>query len=182
MADRKKDSNFIALEAIYAALKDLDNDARKKVLSSALALLGAEGVPSVSGPPPRQSGPQPTASQSRPVSLLELMNEKNPGTNPQRIVLFAYYREKHEGISRFSRDDLKPYFAKAKLTPAANYDRDFGEAVRKAWIHEDGSESYLTTKGIEVVETAFEGERKYSKGAKSKLKKKKQSVARKKQI
>jgi hypothetical protein len=87
-----------------------------------------------------------------------------------------------EGQPRFGRDDLKPYFAKAKITPAANYDRDFVEAVRKGWIHEEGSESYLTTKGIEAIESDFEGERKYVKGRKlSKNRKPKRSQAKQKQ-
>jgi hypothetical protein len=105
-----------------------------------------------------------TRSQARPLSINELVQEKSPsGTNAQRIALFAYYRDKHEGISRFTRDDLKVYFAKAKEQPPRNYDRDFVEAVKKGWIHEDGADSYVTSKGIEAVESGFEGERKYKK-------------------
>jgi len=66
--------------------------------------------------------------------LVELITDKQPGTNAQRIALFAYYREKSEGMSRFGRDDLKGYFGKAKQPPSANYDRDFVEAVRKGII------------------------------------------------
>jgi hypothetical protein len=54
------------------------------------------------------------------------------------------------------------------VPPAGNYSRDFGEAVRAGWIHEDGSESYLTTKGIEAVEGSFGGERKHSTNKKKK--------------
>jgi hypothetical protein len=104
----------------------------------------------------------------RPIGLVELINEKRPGTNSQRIAVFAYYREKAEGSPRFSRADLETYFAKAKLPPAGNYARDFAESVRAGWIHEDGAESYLTTKGIEAIENGFEGERKYATGKKKK--------------
>jgi hypothetical protein len=86
------------------------------------------------------------------------MTEKQPGTNAQKIALFAYYREKYEGLSRFERSDLQPYFAKARLTPASNFDRDFVEAVKKGWIHEEKADSYLTTKGVEAVESGFEGQ------------------------
>jgi hypothetical protein len=164
MADKGRDRDIVALEAVYAALKDLDEAARKKVLSSVFALLGLEQAQGQPSPIHRIQGDQRhiPVSASRPVSLVELINNKKPGTSAQRIALFAYYREKSEGVSRFGRDDLELYFAKAKQTPAGNYDRDFVEAVRKGWIHEDGTDSYLTTKGVEAVESGFEGERKYS--------------------
>src|SRR5689334_20992378 len=151
----KRDPHVTSLEAVYAALKDLDPDTRRKVLSSVFALLNIEHTPSVppfSQPPFRIVDPGAPLS-SRPMGVVELVNEKKPGTNSQRIALFAYYREKSEALSRFARDDLRPYFAKAKQPPAGNYDRDFVEAVRKGWIHEDGADSYLTTKGVEVVES-----------------------------
>ena len=106
------------------------------------------------------------------------MNEKRPGTNAQRIAAFAYYRERTESNPRFSRADLELYFQKAKLAPAGNYGRDFAEAVRAGWIHEDGAESYLTTKGIEAVESGFEGERKHSTGKKKKSASKARKVKR----
>ena len=62
-----------------------------------------------------------------------------------------------EGLPRFSRVDLKVYFPRAKLPPDANYDRDFDQTVRHGWIHEDGDDSYLTTKGLETVEAGFGG-------------------------
>ena len=162
MAEKGRDPYIAALEAVYAALKDLDPPGRKKVLSSVFALLELEGEPNIERPT-RQIilEDRLLTSPSRPISLVELINEKKPGTSAQRIALFAYYREKSEGFSRFERDDLKPYFAKAKQPPATNYDRDFVEAVRKGWIHEDRSDSYLTTRGVEAVESGFEGERKY---------------------
>jgi hypothetical protein len=162
MAEKSRDPVIVAIEAVYAALKDMDADSRKKVLSSAFTLLGVEGPqlakPSVAQGANFQSSHVSVASgNARPMSLVELIQDKRPGTNAQCIAVFAYYRERYEGVSRFSRGDLKPYFAKAKLTPSANYDRDFGGAIKNAWIHEDGAESYLTTKGIEAVENGFEG-------------------------
>ncbi|GIK82403.1 MAG: hypothetical protein BroJett024_35080 [Alphaproteobacteria bacterium] len=177
MAEKTRDKTIAALEAVYAALKDLEHEDRKKVLSSAFVLLGVESsgfaAPSTTTQRTIASLPQTTAA--RPTSLVELVNEKKPGTNAQRIALFAYYREKVEGLTRFSRDDLRTYFAKARLTPAANFDRDFGDAVRKAWIHEDAADSYLTTRGVEAVEGGFEGERKSQKVRQAPAKKKKTS-------
>ena len=169
MAEKNRDPHIVALEAVHAALKDLDAPGRKKVLSSVFALLDVEALPQQQL---RQSGQSSVfdervspSTASRPLSLVELIQQKQPGTSAQRIALFAYYREKVEGFPRFSRDE-KPYFPKAKEPPAANYDRDFVEAVRKGWIHEDGLDSYLTSKGIEAIESGFEGERKYAKGRK----------------
>jgi hypothetical protein len=169
MAEKNRDPNIVAIEAVYAALKDLDAAVRNRVLSSALALLGVEAR-SVPGVQQTTSTSQVRESvqQLRPVGLVELMNEKGPGTNAQRIAVFAYYRDKAEGNPRFSRSDLEAYFSRARVPPAANYSRDFGEAVRAGWIHEDGTESYLTTKGVEAVESSFEGERKYTVSKKKK--------------
>lgn len=157
MADKSKDPKLEAIESIYEALKKLDDKDRRNVLASALALLGIEQANPVaqSAPSPIQRT-SPSAS-SKPISLVELYNEKEPSTNPEKIALFAYYREKSEGFPRFARDDLRAYFAKARLQPASNYDRDFVEAVKRGWIHEDGSDSYLTTKGVEAVESGYEG-------------------------
>ena len=98
-----------------------------------------------------------STSASRPLSPIELIQEKQPTTNAQKIALFAYYREKVEGLSRFSRDDLAGYFAKARQPPPGNFHRDFQVAVNLGWIYEDGDDSYLTTKGLEAVEAGFAG-------------------------
>lgn len=183
MAAKGRDPIIVAVEAIYAALKDLDEPDRAKALSSVYPLLelGRTPIPNPAAPQPVAEVRHSASVSLRPVSLTELINDKKPGTSAQRIALFAYYREKVEGQPRFGRDDPKPYFGTAKITPATNYDRDFVEAVRKGWIHEDGSDSYLTTKGVEAIETDFEGERKYLKARKPPTtRKKKASQAKRK--
>ncbi len=174
MPDKKRDPEIEALQSVHAALKPLSADERTRVLASVYALLGIHGPDMTPAPAPSpRSASSPSAqvpaadisarSQARPLSINELAKEKSPGTSAQRIALFAYYRDKHEGVSRFTRDDLKGYFAKAKEQPPRNYDRDFVEAVKKGWIHEEGADSYVTSKGIEAVESGFAGERKYTK-------------------
>jgi len=182
VAAKGRDPIIVAVEAIYAALKDLAEPDRAKALSSVYPLLeiGRAPIANPTAPQPVAGARHSATVSLRPVSLTELINNKKPGTSPQRIALFAYYREKVEGQPRFGRDDLKPYFATAKITPASNYDRDFVEAVRKGWIHEDGSDSYLTTKGVEAIETDFEGERKYVKARKPSTSRKKTSQAKRK--
>lgn len=165
MPTTKKDPEISALEAVHAALKPLKPEARRKVLASVFELLQISGSLPIArarepltSTPQSHAGPVVSVSTARPTSLVELVNEKRPGTNAQRLALFAYYREKSEGSSRFSRDDLRPYFAKARIAPPGNFDRDFNDAVKKGWIHEDKDESYLTSKGLESVEAGFAAE------------------------
>jgi hypothetical protein len=151
-----------AVDAIYQALSPLDPDTRTRVLASAMSLLGMAAPFGVAPAPGRAApgipAPSPgSAGAERPLTVVELMQQKAPVTNPQKIALFAYYREKVEGVSRFSKNDLKAYFGRAREVPPGNYDRDFREAVKLGWIHDDGDDSYLTSKGLEVVEAGFAG-------------------------
>lgn len=163
MAPEKRDKKVVAVEAVHAALKGLNAQERQRVLASIYALLemspsvaptkepeAAEGVPvspTISGPP----------TSARPVAIRELIQDKKPRTHPQFITLFAYFRERHEGRATFSRADLARYYAASRENPPANYDRDFVEAVKKGWIHEDADKSYITSKGIEAIESGFAG-------------------------
>ncbi len=183
-----KDPKIEAVEAVYTAIKSLDSQARSEVISSVFALLGMGATTPVSQTPagqvqpvlsPTPEAPTPTP-RARPKGLTEAINERQPGTNAQRIALFAYWREKHEGIPRFAREDLESYFGKAHLSPPRNYDRDFTKAVDRGWIHEDGAESYITSKGIEVVEANFEGERSYEGRTRKPMKKKQKKPVQKK--
>ncbi len=159
-----KDPVLAAVEAVHAALSDLDAEQRSKVISSVAAILDIANLPLASKARVEDTGGGSTRPpSSRPLSLIELMQEKSPKTNQQRIVLFAYYREKHEGKPRFARADLESYFPKARELPPANYDRDFSKTLKEGWIHEDGDESYVTSKGIEIVESGFAAQRAYSR-------------------
>ncbi|MCX6168126.1 MAG: hypothetical protein NTX65_02215 [Ignavibacteriales bacterium] len=165
----KKDSDKSIVDAsrkVYEALELFDEQEKKRIISSVLSLFGMEkdvlNSP-INTAPVTTSGNISIRSQSvgsdRPLSPLELIQQKKPSTNMQRLAVFAYYREKHEGISRFSRNDLRPYFAKAKLNQPKNFDRDFSDTIKLGYIYEDGSESYLTSKGLESVETGFNSSR-----------------------
>jgi hypothetical protein len=153
-----------AVQQVYSALEPFDDQARRRIVESAASLLGMRlGV--ITGEVSRKVSPavhsalEPLAESpsTRPVSPVELIQQKQPTTNAQKIALFAYYREKVEGLARFSRGDLETYFAKAKQPPPGNYGRDFQQAVSLGWIYEDGADSYLTTKGLEAVEAGFGG-------------------------
>ena len=177
-----------AVQAVFAALEPLDDATRGRVLTSVTALLGmtpaAPPAPSIvahAQEEPRGSSAVRPINVDRPKSLVELIQDKGPGTNVEKIALFAYYRERVEGLPRFARGDLKQYFAVAKEKPAANYDRDFANAVKAGWIHEDGSDSYLTSRGLEAVESGFPGGAPESrKTPKRAAKRAKTSISRKK--
>lgn len=166
------DATLKAFEAVFAALKPLDEVSRARVLSSIHAMLGIE--------PPATADKAaaakievvaPRGESTRPLSLIELLKVHPGPTIHQLITLFAYYRDKHEAIPRFSRADLKDYFARAHQSPPGNYDRDFTKAVKNGWIHEDNDDSYITSRGIEAVEAGFPGERKMSRGSKPAVRK-----------
>lgn len=154
-----------AVDVIFRVLNPLEPDTRQKVLASVYALLGTAGpTPSSAVAPVRVDLQSPSASGAesstdKRLSLVELATEKKPNTNAQRLALFAFYREKVECLPHFARGDLKRYFAVARIPPPANYDRDFNEAVKKGWIHEEEDQSYLTSRGTEAVIASFPGER-----------------------
>jgi hypothetical protein len=157
-----KDPTMQALEAVHAALKPLDAGDRQRVLASVYALLEITDRSSPTKPPVPPGGGQSeihtksaTPTAARPVAIRELIQEKKPRNHPQFITLFAYYREKHQNLPTFSRAALADYYPMSRETPPGNFDRDFVEAVRRGWIHEDGDNSYITSKGLEVVESNF---------------------------
>jgi len=150
-----------AVSTIHDALRSFSSDDRDRILASVTALLGmqAPGVSSgTGGPVAAQASTQATPSD-RPQSIREMIENALPATNAQFIAVFAYYRERVEGLSRFARSDLRTYFSRARLKPPANFDRDFANAILAGWIHEDGADSYLTSKGVEAVQAGFAGKR-----------------------
>jgi hypothetical protein len=143
-----------AVVAIYETLRDYDELSQQRIIASVMSLLGT------SAPSSHSTISSPTSSTSvsrRPLSPAELVHAKEPATNAQRIIVFAYYRERYENLNYFARDDLKAYFSKARLPIPANYERDFRDAIKQGWVYENGDESYLTSKGLEAVEAGFGG-------------------------
>jgi hypothetical protein len=188
MATRKSSPKTLveAVQAVFDALEPFDDAARNRILQSAASLLGTAlpaGVASANAPAHSVGSSLPQArSSDRPLSPVELLQQKQPATNAQRIAVFAYFRDKVEGLARFAKDDLRGYFAKAKQPAPQNFDRDFRQAVSLGWIYEDSADSYITSKGLEAVEAGFGGKalprgsasskkKTRTKGARSKRKK-----------
>jgi hypothetical protein len=155
MAEPKKAPEIIALESVYEALKGLDPELRQKVLESTYALLAMK-------PPVQKGEPAGGEGDAPRVGLAELIKDKQATTNAQRLAVFAYFRDQYQKKPRFSRANLESYFELAKEPPPSNYSRDFNEAVKKGWIHEEGENSYITSKGIEAVQAGFPDELKFT--------------------
>jgi hypothetical protein len=164
-----------AANSVMQALSTLSDDERGRVLQSAAALYGL----SVRTSPRSQQGSATEKEGDagfeanegnrnqiddggKRQSVVEFLKEKAPATNSQRIACFAYYREHVEGKgTKFARRDLEPYFALAKLaSPGKNYGRDYTDAVKEGWIHDDGADSYLTQGGENEVSAGFGGKAK----------------------
>jgi len=161
-------STFAALKTVHKALLPLTADQRARVLDSVMTLLetAAPSVQAIARPAATAAAAASPLSSTRRASVVEVLNERKPVTIPGKLTLFAYYREKYEGLSRFSRNDLEAYFSKAKEKPPTHFGREFDGAVKKGWLHEDGAESYITSRGIEEVEANFPNERKWTKSTK----------------
>jgi hypothetical protein len=181
MSDNDSKGISEAAASVMAALQPLAPEERGRVIQSMAALFGVTPMTSAqqargpAGPPVNTDQKQRGAGGGKPVSLVELIKEKQPVSNAQRIACFAYYREKFEGVQNFSSADLEGYFAKAKLpAPGKNYMREYNKAVKEAWIHDDGAKSYLTQEGERAVDEGFGGKGK-PRGATSGKKKRKAS-------
>lgn len=147
--------------SVVNTLQALVPEERARVLNSAAALFGislaarkAESTSVESKEGAAVGGDIPPGKR---ISIVELLQDKSPATNTQRIATFAYYHEKFEGTEYFSKADMSPYFAKAKLPKPGNFDRDYAGAIREGWIHDDGASSYLTQKGEAAVVAGFGG-------------------------
>lgn len=159
---------------VVNTLQALAQEERARVLNSVAALFGVSlgaGHAERGRADPKEAGAGGSDNPSgKRISIVELLQDKSPATNTQRIATFAYYHEKYEGNEHFSKADMSPYFAKAKLPKPGNFDRDYAGAIREGWIHDDGASSYLTQKGEAAVVAGFGGKGK-ARGAAARKKK-----------
>jgi hypothetical protein len=168
MAESSETKVTLAATAVMKALEPLSSEERARVLHSAAALHGISfsrrsgGTTGPESDKVSEGGQDAVeeAGQGKRLSIVEFLRQKEPVTNSQRIAAFAFYREHVEKKGNFARGDLEHYFALAKLAKPGNYDRDFAGAVREGWVHEDGSESYLTQGGERAVREGFGGKAK----------------------
>jgi hypothetical protein len=160
MSKPNSDPAAEAIGKVVEALSPLELEQKRRVLAAAAALFSIsvgekEHFAEKGEGAEKSTGSREVDHKGKSQSINELMLEKKPVTHAQRLAVFAFYRERVEGTSRFARSDLEDYYRKAKEAPPGNFDRDFTNAVKAGWIHEDGADSYLTSRGVEAVEAGF---------------------------
>jgi hypothetical protein len=143
------------VQLVYGALEPFDDQARRRIVESAASLLGIRLGPIGSEPPAR--GVQPPVTHLTPSQAPAAASRRVHSHQSNSFKKSSRRPTHRRSRSRFSRSDLEGYFAKARQPPPGNFNRDFQTAVNLGWIHEDGDDSYLTTKGLEAVEAGFGG-------------------------
>lgn len=94
------------------------------------------------------------------LSLPEFVSKANPRSNPERMVVIAYYITFIEGKKEFTFEDVMERWKKAALKMPANPRRDFRVAIRRGWISHANGTYYLTKSGKEFVESLLKGKEK----------------------
>jgi hypothetical protein len=131
-----------------------------------LQIIFGEGSPppvSAVGVAARQTGNQATAFVAQglqPVSIREFLADVAGKTIHAKIAAVGRYMRDHEGLSDFSRDDVKSRFRAAGELMPGNFPRDFQKAVQSGWIGEDPHNSgrfYVTRTGDETIDRKFDG-------------------------
>jgi hypothetical protein len=92
------------------------------------------------------------------LSLREFLDSVKATTKPDQIVAIGQYMAAHERKDTFSRDDIKVRFQSARERLPSNFPRDFSTAIGKGLIAEDHAKTgqyYVTSKGMQAVETRF---------------------------
>lgn len=97
---------------------------------------------------------------NRPISLQELLNEKNPKTDVQKTLIFGYYLETVMGKKTFTKIDIDECYKNAKEQLPPNVSDKLFLNVKNGWIMPVGKtgrqiEYGLTRTGITIVEAGF---------------------------
>lgn len=98
----------------------------------------------------------------KPLAIREFVNESEPKTNAQTVLLLAQFMAKHEGSERFTREDIRKRFPRAGAPMPKNFTRDFQTAIDRGWIGEDPTNKdsfYVTRTGEAQLQTGFRGKR-----------------------
>jgi len=98
-----------ALTTIVGILKQLDPQARVRVLQSVQTFLGLQAPERPAGPeddPPATLGRRDEFSRDRSISPKEFMRDKHPTTDVERVACLAYYLTHYRGTAHFKTLDI----------------------------------------------------------------------------
>jgi hypothetical protein len=100
--------DFEALSTIVGVLKQLDQEAQKRVLQSVQTFMGLS-IPhnstSHSDDPSRSAGGQ-DFSRDRTLSAKDFLRDKNPSTDVERVACLAYYLAHYRDTPHFKTIDI----------------------------------------------------------------------------
>lgn len=135
---------FEALQAIIAALRNLDQDARHRILESTAVFLGISAVQ----PKAREVGSSPLSSASTTISNSarapfsedismspkEFLMEKAPRTDVERIACLAYYLTHYRSMPHFKTLDISMLNTEAAQPKFSNTAYSTNNAVKLGYI------------------------------------------------
>jgi len=169
-------TSFVAQEAVEPMSKlsikghglsferDIPDSMVLRIMRLALTREGAADEPTA----PLAQGRDAGNGESRKESLAEFYKRAGPKKYPEKLATIAAYMQKILGRNSFTSDDLRGQFRAVNEPAPANMPRDFKTAVGEGWIaeeHDQPGQYFITTSGMETVETGFSavGGRKASK-------------------
>lgn len=100
-------------------------------------------------------GPLP---QGRRLSIVEYIDEKEPETGAETILVLSRYAETYEGIETVTRTDIKRLYKQARIPAPANLSRDVGTCVQKGYLLEHAPGIFqVTKKGTDILKNEGAG-------------------------
>jgi hypothetical protein len=132
-----------ALQTVIAVLQSLDEEARDRILQSAITFLGVSpGHPTTAVT--RTAGPVSTVSEEtsslsdfstdRSMSPKEFLLEKQPRTDVERIAVLAYYLTHYRDIPHFKTLDLSKLNTEAAQPKFSNTANSANNAVKRGYL------------------------------------------------
>lgn len=127
------------------------------LLPSLLALILGQPITKISHLDATPSQVGVVASTKMPrrtgLSVVEYLNDKAPKSIPDTILVLGRYSEIHEGKEEFTKDDIRKLMRSARIPDPANFNRDFGISLSRAYIQsvDDGKTFHVTQTGITIL-------------------------------
>ena len=134
-------TEFDALNRVIGALQPLDDEARRRIIDSAVTFLGIRGgfsssfqhSPAISSAPGTSAAHAPF-SENPQMSPKEFLREKQPRTDVERIACLAYYLTHYRGTPHFKTIDLSLLNTEAAQPKFANAANSANNAVKMGYL------------------------------------------------
>ena len=135
-----------ALQAIIAALRNLDQEARQRILESSATFLGISPAPPrgrggqvslstiVTGPSSGGSPSRAPFSEDTSMSVKDFLMEKAPKTDVERIACLAYYLTHYNATPHFKTLDISQLNTEAAQPKFSNAGYSVNNAVKLGYI------------------------------------------------